>query len=216
LEQVKKKFPIFFKKYLLKKIATTFLGIKNTNLFTNHVIKKEKYVYYGYIKPTQNHIDVYKNFLNLKDNQLNYFFESNINVNILKKKIKEICNLKEYLMNTVKKYHYPYVNEFLLFMIRNVLCNFLKSKKNFLIYDGIGGNFNFNAYEMFFGSHHTYLDLGSKVGYDEIYPRSALLNLCKRKTTRFICEESFFYLNKDDSNLFIQERADSFLKKLNI
>jgi hypothetical protein len=103
----------------------------------------------------------------------------------------------------------------LLFLIRNILCNFLKNKKNFFIYDNCGrNNLNFNAYEMFLGGQHVYLDLGSKVGYDKIYPRTALLNFLKRDTQRFICDEKFFFLKKNDSNQYLQNKYEHFLKKI--
>jgi hypothetical protein len=211
--QIKNKFPIFFKKYFLKKFATTLFGAKNVQLFINHSIRKEKYVYYGYIKPSQKHLDFLNFFLNLKRRQINFLFDENKNINTLKKKIKEICNLKENLLNNLKDLHYPYLNELLLFLIRNTLCNFLKEKKSFFIYDGAGGALNFNAYEMFFGNQHTYIDLGSKVGYDKIYPRSALLKFCQRKTLDFICDEDFFLLDSSKSNLYLENKFDIFLNK---
>jgi len=213
LVQVKNKFPIFFKKYSLKKFATTIFGVKNIKLFINHSIKKKKYVYYGYIKPTQNHINFLNNFLKLKNYEISYFFEENKNIFTLQKKIEAICNLKENLLNSLNNLHYPYLNELLLFLIRNILCNFLKRKKNFFIYDGAGGSLNFNAYEMFFGDQHTYINLGSKVGYDKIYPRSALLNLSQRKTIDFICDEEFFLLDRKSSNIYLKNKVDFFLNK---
>jgi hypothetical protein len=212
--QIEKKFPIFFKKYFLKRLTTTIFATKNIKLFINHIIKKEKYVYYGYIKPTQKHINFLNHFLNLGNHEINSFFEENKNFNNLQKKIKEICTLKENLLNKIKNLHYPYLNELLLFLIRNTLCNFLKGKKSFFIYDGAGGDLNFNAYEIFFGNQHTYIDLGSKVGYDKIYPRSALLSLSQRKTVNFFCEEDFFLLNKNNSNLYLQNKIDNFFKTI--
>ena len=124
--------------------------------------------------------------------------------------------LKRNLLGVVKINDYPYLNEFLLFMIRNVLCNFLKEKNNFFIYDGAGGDFNFNAYEMLFGNQHIYLDFGSKVGFDIVYPRQALLNLSNRKTVRFNLSENLFFLNEDKSFLYLQGKIDEFLNDLNI
>ena len=66
---------------------------------------------------------------------------------------------------------------------------------------------------MFFGNQHTYIDLGSKVGYDKIYPRSALLKFCKRKTLDFICDEDFFLLDSSKSNLYLENKFDTFLNK---
>ena len=119
-------------------------------------------------------------------------------------------------MTKVKIRDYPYLNEFLLFMIRNILCNFLKEKSNFFIYDGEGGNSNFNAYEMLLGNQHVYLDFGSKVGIDAVYPRQALLNLSNRKTIRFNLTENLFSMNKDNTYLYLQERIDKFLHDLDV
>ena len=47
---------------------------------------------------------------------------------------------------------------------------------------------------MLSGNNHIYLDLGSKVGYDYFYPRSALLKFNKKKSIRFYCEEKFLIL----------------------
>jgi hypothetical protein len=101
-------------------------------------------------------------------------------------------------------------------MIRNILCNFLKEKNNFFIYDGKGGNSNFNAYEMLLGNQHVYLDFGSKVGIDTVYPRQALLNLSNRKTIRFNLIESTFSMNKDNAYLHLQDIIDKFLHDLNV
>jgi len=216
IHKIKKKFPFFFKKYLLKKTFTTLNNTKNIKLFTNHTFNKHKYVYYGYIKPIKEHLNIYEKHLNLKYDQYKFFFEQYNDLNSLQKKIKMFCLLKTKLLETVKIEAYPYLNEFLLFIIRNILCNFLKEKNNFFIYDGAGGNLNFNAYEMFFGNQHTYIDLGSKVGYDNLYPRQALLNLSNRKFVRFNLSEKLFFSNIDESNLYLQERFDNFFENLKI
>jgi hypothetical protein len=92
----------------------------------------------------------------------------------------------------------------------------LKEKRNFFIYDGAGGDFNFNAYEMVLGNQHIYLDFGSKIGTDTVYPRQALLNLSNRKTVRFALSESLFSMNKDNSHLYLQDRIDKFLHDLDV
>ena len=216
LLSIKKKFPIFFKKYFLKKLLTTFSGIKNLKLLSNHFHFKDKYVYYGYIKPTKQHLDNFRKKFYFEDKYIKNFFQDSYNSSDVKKKIKELCVLKEEIKYGINKIDYPYLNELLLFLTRNIICNFLKNKKNFLIYDGKGGKYNFNAYEMLSGNNHIYLDLGSKVGYDYFYPRSALLEFNKKKSIRFYCEEKFFNFNKSDSTLYMQQITDSFFKKLNI
>ncbi len=96
------------------------------------------------------------------------------------------------------------------------MCNFLKGKNFFLIHDGAGGDFNFNAYEMILGNQHVYLDFGSKVGTDTVYPRQALLNLSNRKTVRFNLNENLFSMNKDNSYLYLKDRIDKFLYDLDV
>ena len=216
LIKIKKEFPIFFKKYFLKKIITTLINTKKFKLFNKHMFDNNKYVYYGYIRPTKEHLNFYQKCLNLEYDQFKIFFEKCSDYTDLQKKIKKISDLKRNLLGVVKINDYPYLNEFLLFMIRNVLCNFLKEKNNFFIYDGAGGDFNFNAYEMLFGNQHIYLDFGSKVGFDIVYPRQALLYLCNRKTVRFSLSENLFFLNEDKSFLYLQRKIDEFLNNLNI
>jgi len=214
--EIKKKYPIFFKKYFLKIFLTSLVNFKKPKLAINHIFGKKKYVYYGYIKPTKKHLEIYQKYL--RTDKYNYiiFFEKSKNIQDLKYKINQLCFMKNNLLNDIDQKYYPYINEFILFMIRNIICNILLSKENFLIYDGLGGNYNFNAYEMFFGNHHTYLDLGSKVGFDKIYPRQALLKLFKRNIISFNLTEDFFLHNKNDSEEKLFNSIIEFLNKLNI
>ena len=68
---------------------------------------------------------------------------------------------------------------------------------------------------MLFGNNHLYLDFGSKVGYDLVYPRSALLANSNRKSIRFICEEIFFNLENEKSYIYLDNKIEEFLGKLN-
>ena len=216
IPKIKKTYPIFFKKYLLKKIFTTLVNLKNLKLCYKHIFSKTLYVYYGYIRPTDQHLKIYQNHLKLEYDQYKIFFDKCNNYYDLKEKINNFCILKEKILTEIKEKDYPYFNEFVLFMIRNILCNFLKGQNNFLIHDGLGGNFNFNAYEMLFGNHHIYLDFGSKVGFDTIYPRQAMLNLSKRKTVRFNLSENFLTMRQESSSLYLKNKTDEFLNNLNI
>jgi hypothetical protein len=216
LPKIKKKFPIFFKKYLFKKFITTLINTKKSRLFYNHVFEKKKFTYYGYIRPTKELLEIYQKHLNLEYDQFKIFFEQSNSYTQLKKNLIKFCDLKTYLLKTVKTRDYPYLNEFLLFAIRNILCNFLKGKHSFLIHDGAGGDFNFNAYEMILGNQHVYLDFGSKVGTDTVYPRQALLNLSNRKIVRFNLNKNLFSMNKDNSYLYLKDRIDKFLYDLDV
>tara|TARA_S200000501_G_scaffold378032_1_gene438772 strand:- start:1765 stop:2778 length:1014 start_codon:yes stop_codon:yes gene_type:complete len=216
LPKIKKKFPIFFKKYFLKKFITTLINLKNFELFNHHIFQRKKFVYYGYIRPTQEQLTVYQNRLNLEYDHFKIFFEKCNDVSQLKQNVNKFCVLKKHLLQVINVKDYPYLNEFLLFMIRNILCNFLKEKDDFFIYDGAGGDYNFNAYEMLLGNQHVYLDFGSKVGVDTVYPRQALLNLSNRETIRFNLNEKFISMSERDSCLFLQDRIDKFLNNLNI
>ena len=212
--EIKKKYPNFFKKYFFKQFLTTLSGINKIKLFSNHCFKSQKYVYYGYIRPTDNHIKFFRKFINVSSTKLNNFFKGNSSLENLKSNIKEICHLKEALILNTTEDKFPYVNEIILFIVRNIICNYLRDKKNFIIYDGLGGKNNFNAYEMFFGNHHVYLDFGSKVGYDKVYPRSALLDINNRRSVRFICEEKFFNFEYSDSYSYLDSKIDEFLSQL--
>lgn len=212
--KIKSKYPIFFKKYFLKNFITTISGFKNLRMLSHHSFKSKKYVYYGYIKPTHDYINFLKNFINIDIKKISDFFNGNSSLENLKKNIKKLCDLKELLLSNTKENNYPYVNELLLFIIRNILCNYLRNKKKFVIYDGLGGKKNFNAYEMLLGNNHIYLDFGSKVGYDLIYPRSALLDNSNRENVRFLCEEQFFDLDNRKSYAYLDNKIEEFLSKL--
>lgn len=215
--EIKKKFPIFFKKYFFKKLITTVINIRKFKLWFNHVFGKKKFVYYGYIKPTKKHLEEYQKYLGINKYKFNIFFDKITNKKDLIEKINQICFIKHDILKDLEQKHYPFLNEFLLFMIRNLICNIFKDKKNFLIHDGLGGDYNFNAYETLFGNQHTYLDLGSKVGFDKIYPRKALLKLFKRNIVSFNLQESLFFLKTNhESNIYLYKCIDEFLNKLNI
>ena len=215
-EIAKKKYPIFFKKYLLKKTLITLNNLKKMKLSLNHFFGKKKYVYYGYIKPTKEHLIKFQNNLNIEYNQYRDIFELNNDIKNINYKIRYICDLKYRLIQKIDKTSYPYLNEFFLFMIRYIICSYLKNKENCLIYDGEGGKLNFNSYEMFFGNQHTYLDLGSKVGFDKIYPRQALLQFSNRNTVKFILDEDFIFKNSENCCDYMQKKITEFLNKLNI
>ena len=161
-------------------------------------------------------MDFYQTKLGINKYNFHIFFENTNNKVELKEKINLLCKIKNDLLNSLGKKCYPYLNEFYLFMIRNLICNILKKNENFLIYDGLGGNHNFNAYEMFFGNQHTYLDLGSKVGFDKIYPRYALLELFERDIVSLNLDENSFYSQNEDSSSSLYESVNNFLNKLNI
>ena len=186
------------------------------NLSINHIFGKKKFVYYGYIKPSATLLAEYEKQLGIKNFNYNIFFQKTNSNEELKIKIKQICDLKNSLIKLLDSKKYPYLNEFLLFMIRNLICNIIKDKENFLIFDGLGGIKNFNAYEMLFGNQHTYIDLGSKVGFDKIYPRNALLRFFGRHTERFNLDEKFFTNDEKNSYLYLYESIIYFLNKLNI
>ncbi len=216
IKEIKKKFPIFFKKYFLKCFLTSLINFKEINLSINHIFGKKKFVYYGYIKPSVTLLAEYEKQLGIKNFNYDIFFQKTNSIEELKIKIKQICDLKNSSIKSLDSKKYPYLNEFLLFMIRNLICNIIKDKENFLIFDGLGGYKNFNAYEMFFGNQHTYIDLGSKVGFDKIYPRNVLLRFFGRHTERFNLEENFFTNDEKNSYLHLYESIIYFLNKLNI
>jgi hypothetical protein len=213
--ETEKKFPIFFKKYYLKKFLTTINNISKINLSYNHVFGKKKYVYYGYIKPNKNHLNKFQQILNLNLDEIETFFGYKNLYQNLDYKLKYICNLKNILINQNIK-SLPYIMELLLFMIRYTICDHLKKIENCYIHDGLGGEKNYNAYEMLLGKQHIYLDFGSKVGFDKIYPRQSLLQFSNRRSISFNLEEEFLYKDINSSNLYLKEKIDEFFLKLNI
>lgn len=215
IESAKKKYPIFFTKYYIKVFFTTLANIKSFKLFFNHLFGRKKFVYYGYIKPNEKLLKLFENKLGINKFDFHILFETTRNEKQLKKKIDLICLMKNQINLKVDDSKQSYLNEFILFMIRNLLCSLFKENKNFLIYDGLGGDFNFNAYEMFFGKQHVYLDLGSKVGYDRIYPRYAMLKLFNRDTINFELAENFFYKDREQSFACLYIAIKEFLEKLN-
>ena len=97
-----------------------------------HIIENSRYVYYGYIKPSDDHLKKFEKILNLKDIKLKLFFLSKSNKDEMQNKIYKICNLKETLIKNNDMSNLPYINELLLFIIRFTICDFLKKKKIFL------------------------------------------------------------------------------------
>jgi hypothetical protein len=73
-----------------------------------------------------------------------------------------------------------------------------------------------NAKKLRLFNNHVYLDFGSKVGTDTVYPRQALLNLSNRKTVRFNLNESLFSMNNDNSYLYLKDIIDKFLYDLDV
>ena len=63
---------------------------------------------------------------------------------------------------------------------------------------------------MLLGKQHIYLDFGSKVGFDKIYPRQALLQLLNRRNISFNLEEDFLFKDINFSNLYLKEKIDDF------
>ena len=59
---------------------------------------------------------------------------------------------------------------------------------------------------MLFGKQHIYLDFGSKVGFDKIYPRQALIQFSNRKNICFNLEENFLFKDINSSNLYLKEK----------
>ena len=47
---------------------------KKTKLSMQHIIENSRYVYYGYIKPSDDHLKKFEKILNLKDIKLKLFF----------------------------------------------------------------------------------------------------------------------------------------------
>ena len=73
IKKIKKKFPIFFKKYFLKSFLTTIVNFKEINLSINHIFGKKKFVYYGYIKPLESDLAEYEKQLGIKNSNYEIF-----------------------------------------------------------------------------------------------------------------------------------------------
>jgi hypothetical protein len=217
IEQVKINFPIFFKKYFIKKSLTTIYNFNKVDLFFKHIFGKKKYVYYGYIRPIKSHLKKYQQILNLDYNEIeNFFYFQSVKKYDLEFQICYICDFKNILIKRNKSEDLPYINELILFMIRYAICTYLSKSDDFIIYDGLGGKKNYNVYEMFFGKHHTYLDFGSKVGFDKIYPRKALLLFSKKKNISFNISENFLFKDLTSSNLYLKQKVHQFFDNLNV
>ena len=215
INNVRQKFPIFFKKYFIKKFFTTLNNLKKMDLTLNHIFGKKKYLFYGYITPTESHIINFQKNLNLDLAEIKDFFDFKKLSEDFNSRLNYICKLKNKLINQNNK-NIPYINELILFMIRNLICVHLKNIKSFFIYDGLGGKKNYNAYEMLLGNQHIYLDFGSKVGFDKIYPRQAILQLSNKNNISFNLEEDFLNKNAEDSKLYLKKKIEEFFIKLNV
>jgi hypothetical protein len=89
--------------------------------------------------------------------------------------------------------------EFVNYVLRNSVISYLRqSNANILTADYYSGQ-QFNAYESFGGILNCHLDFGTKLGFDQNYPRSAdLLALRKKSISIRLSEENFETCNAQD------------------
>ena len=182
-------------------------------MFSKFTLGSPKIIYFGNIVPKNEYLENISEKFNISLKKLNVFFEKVEKYENLSAKIKIFSELKDRILQKTKSNFYPDLLELFNIIIRNVLCEYLKSFNNIQIYDGKYKNrLFFNAYESYFGKQHTYLDFGVKIGYDEVYPRVDEIIRYKNNGLFFLLDENFFFFDKIKTYQYLEEKINSFLE----
>ena len=215
LLKIKTQFPTIYEQRYRRTLITLNNFKKNMQLFTQFSIGYPKIIYFGNIKPKNDYITNSCEKFKINSNQILRFFDQIKTYNDLIKKINIFCELKEKIIQNVDLNYYPDLVEFFNIIVRNILCEYLKSFKNVKIYDGKYKNkFFFNAYESYFGKQHIYIDFGVKIGYDEVYPRVDEILRYKNNGLYFLLGEEFFFFDKNKTYEYLEKKIVSLLDKI--
>ena len=189
-------------------------SIKKPYIFSKIFFGKPKYIYFGNIKPSKSIIKYYKNF-GINERHFVSFCNDTIRINDLDSKIKLFCEIKDmYLGNFILDKPHVIIS-FINLLLRNLIVNLIKTNKKVFIYDGQfrGTNF-FNAYQCYGGIQHTYIDFGSKLGFDTVYPRIDDIFKYKKKYLFIKIDEDFIFMNRNNSHTYLYNLILNFIKKL--
>ena len=195
-------------------LVTINNSLKKPKIFSEIFFGKPKYVYFGNIKPSNSLIKYYKNF-GINEEHFISFCNDTIEITNLDSKIKLFCEIKDIYLSKfiIDKPHI--IISFINLLLRNLIVNLIKTNKKVLVYDGQfkGTNF-FNAYQCYGGIQHTYIDFGSKLGFDTIYPRIDDIFKYKKKYLYIKIDENFILMNKLNSHTYLYKLILNFIKKL--
>jgi len=213
LIKIKEQFPNLYNQQYRRFLITLNNLKKNVTLFSKFTLGSPKIIYFGNIVPKNEYLENISEKFNISLKKLNVFFEKVEKYENLSAKIKIFSELKDRILQKTKSNFYPDLLELFNIIIRNVLCEYLKSFNNIQIYDGKYKNrLFFNAYESYFGKQHTYLDFGVKIGYDEVYPRVDEIIRYKNNGLFFLLDENFFFFDKIKTYQYLEEKINSFLE----
>jgi hypothetical protein len=217
IENVKKNFPISYSQNLRK----FFITLSNINKDYHKTLKLffsgELLIYFGNIKPNKSYIsNLIANYKIDKDKINLLIDESSLN---FENKIKTYVQLIFQLKNFVRiDGDYHNLIEFINTFFRLIISNFIKNNiKNSFIYDGGFLNKNFiNIYNSYGGNHHKYIDFGSKIGFDIIYPRTDDIIKYKPIYNFIFLDEEILDYNEFDLEKYFNNKIINFVKFLTI
>ena len=211
----KKLFPNVYSQNLRRLFITSVNFTKNYSLFYKYYFSGKKNIYFGNIYPKQEYLIYIKNkyHLNEKDIELLLNQKDKINIDI---KIKVLVNLIFKIKDLIKHdQDYNILIEFINTFFRLIIATHLSRYENFFIYDGKFYNKNFfNIYNSLGGNHHVYLDFGSKIGFDPIYPRVDDIIKYKKNYKLTHLEEKILFLNKEETKDYFEIKLHNFLNDL--
>lgn len=217
IENVKKKFPISYSQNFRKFLITLSNIKKNYTKTLKLFFSEELLIYFGNIKPNKSYIlSLIEKYKIDKDKIELLIDESSLNLeNKIKIYVQLIFQIKNFVRNT-EDYHI--LIEFINIFFRLIISNFIKNNiKNSFIYDGAFLNKNYiNIYNSYGGNHHKYIDFGSKIGFDIIYPR--IDDIIKyRPIYNFVfLDEEIINYNELDLEEYFNNKIINFTKLLTI
>lgn len=189
---------------------------KNSSLFVKILFGSPKYIYFGNITPSESIIKYYKHH-GINEKYFSEFCNKKIDMKNINKAVNLFCKIKNiYLEKFIE--HKPHVLiSYINLLLRNLVINLIKTKKNVIIHDGKFKGFNFyNAYQSFGGNQHTYLDFGSKLGFDTIYPRVDDIFKYKKKYLFLNLKEEFIFMNESESFNYLNDKILDFITRLDL
>lgn len=207
LINVKKKFPISYSQNLRKFFITLSNFSKDYSKTLKLFFSTELLIYFGNIKPNNGYISNLILNYRIDKEKINFLMDENFLD--LEKKIKIYVQIIFQIKNfiTVDTDYYNLI-EFINIFFRLIISNFIKKNiKNSFIYDGFFLNKNFiNIYNSFGGYQHKYIDFGSKVGFDKIYPRTDDIIKYRSSYEFLFLDEKILDFNEFDLEMYFNKK----------
>ena len=172
LDNVKKFFPITYSQNFRRYLITISNCKKDYSTFIKFFFNSKLNIYFGNITPKKSYISNLVDYFMIDETKIYNLILDDDAISI-EKKVKFFNEIIFQIKDKIKnKKNYQVLIEFINIFFRIIISNFIKNTKNTFIYDGHFLNKNFiNIYNSLGGNQHNYIDFGSKVGFDTIYPR---------------------------------------------